>query len=187
MSAFRPSRYKALWKALTLGHLFKKLLPIFRSLKTSSRHARWRTKQLLDNLRGSINCVTLEVLTTRKRVKASKALLFYVTRSGKTRNSAEHKILAKEIGYLASGFFFLKQCIVDLKNTFFSCINWKFLSRRHSYKKVRTLILQFWIQDLPNCANFFKSIEFSDELIFEFWGSRIKGERSLTNGFSSIL
>ena len=117
MSAFRPSRYKALWKALTLGHLFKKLLPIFRSLKTSSRHARWRTKQLLDNLCGSINCVTLEVLTTRERVKASKALLFYVTRSGKTRNSAEHKILAKEIGYLASGFFFLKQCIVDLKNS----------------------------------------------------------------------
>ena len=94
--------------------------------------------------------MTLEVLTTRKRVKASKALLFYVTRSGKTRNSAEHKILAKEIGYLASGFFFLKQ------------------SRRHSYKKVRTLILQFWIEDLPNCANLFKSIEFSDELIFEF-------------------
>ena len=48
-------------------------------------------------------------------------------------------------------------------------------------------MLQFWIEDLPNCANFFKSIEFSDELIFEFWGSRIKGERSLTNGFSSIL
>ena len=62
--------------------------------------------------------MTLEALTGRKRVKTSKALFFYVTSGEKTRNSAEHKILAKEIGYLASGFFFLKQCIVDLKIPF---------------------------------------------------------------------